>query len=192
MKLNVYVERSVSILSIESQGYDTLLAEINEKTWKQKTEQFMKRTKSESSHDLSLYPPPFPPSHPSPLFALLIVSPKSHGRPCSFLQLILVDNLCYLFLFCSRWLNGRDGCQPHYCCVRVVSRVYIKARYTEFVLAHRLFLFFFFFLRALPKRDATAIVENNLLITPPASANLFTSLRVPKSQAPSVFSRSTV
>lgn len=35
-------------MSIESQGYDTLLAEINEKLWKQKTEQFMKRTKSES------------------------------------------------------------------------------------------------------------------------------------------------
>lgn len=31
-----------------SQGYDTLLAEVNEKLWKQKTEQFMKRTKSES------------------------------------------------------------------------------------------------------------------------------------------------
>ncbi|KAK2580157.1 hypothetical protein KPH14_012429 [Odynerus spinipes] len=28
-------------------GYDTLLAEYNEKLWKQKTEQFMKRTKSE-------------------------------------------------------------------------------------------------------------------------------------------------
>lgn len=35
-------------MSIESQGYDTLLAEFNEKVWKQKNEQFMKRTKSES------------------------------------------------------------------------------------------------------------------------------------------------
>lgn len=42
-------------MSIESQGYDTLLAEINEKLWKQKTEQFMKRTKSESYRALSLY-----------------------------------------------------------------------------------------------------------------------------------------
>lgn len=41
-------------MSIESQGYDTLLAEINEKLWKQKTEQFMKRTKSESYRALSL------------------------------------------------------------------------------------------------------------------------------------------
>lgn len=41
-------------MSIESQGYDTLLAEINEKLWKQKTEQFMKRTKSESYRPLSL------------------------------------------------------------------------------------------------------------------------------------------
>ena len=30
------------------QGYATLLAEMSEKMWKQKTEQFMKRTKSES------------------------------------------------------------------------------------------------------------------------------------------------
>lgn len=44
----------MSILSIESQGYDTLLAEINEKTWKQRTEQFMKRNKSEFNRDLSV------------------------------------------------------------------------------------------------------------------------------------------
>lgn len=41
-------------MSIESQGYDTLLAEISEKTWKQKTEQFMKRTKSEFDRVISL------------------------------------------------------------------------------------------------------------------------------------------
>lgn len=50
----------MSILSIESQGYDTLLAEINEKTWKQKTEQFMKRSKSESNRDLSITVPTSP------------------------------------------------------------------------------------------------------------------------------------
>lgn len=39
-------------MSIKSQGYDTLLAEYNEKLWKQKTEQFMKRNKSESHRAL--------------------------------------------------------------------------------------------------------------------------------------------
>lgn len=46
-------------MSIESQGYDTLLAEYNEKLWKQKTEQFMKRTKSESYRALCWYTTPF-------------------------------------------------------------------------------------------------------------------------------------
>lgn len=55
-------------MSIESQGYDTLLAEINEKLWKQKTEQFMKRTKSESYRPLSLS---LCVNHP-PLLALLV------------------------------------------------------------------------------------------------------------------------
>lgn len=41
-------------MSIESQGYDTLLAELTEKNWKQRSEQFLKRTKSESNRDLSL------------------------------------------------------------------------------------------------------------------------------------------
>lgn len=33
---------------MKSQGLETVLAESAEKTWKQRTEQFMKRTKSES------------------------------------------------------------------------------------------------------------------------------------------------
>ena len=35
---------------VESQGYNTLMAEYSEKLWKQKMEQFMKRTKSESTN----------------------------------------------------------------------------------------------------------------------------------------------
>lgn len=46
-------------MSIESQGYDTLLAEYNEKLWKQKTEQFMKRNKSESYRALCQCTTPF-------------------------------------------------------------------------------------------------------------------------------------
>lgn len=37
--------------SIGSQGYDTFVAESNEKLWKQKSDQFMKRNKSESNRD---------------------------------------------------------------------------------------------------------------------------------------------
>jgi hypothetical protein len=56
---NAFIKISIKLatsehMSIESQGYDTLLAEINEKTWKQKTEQFMKRTKSEFNRGLFL------------------------------------------------------------------------------------------------------------------------------------------
>lgn len=47
-------------MSIESQGYDTYLAETKEKDWKEKSDQFMKRNKSESNRDLSLtLPLPF-------------------------------------------------------------------------------------------------------------------------------------
>lgn len=70
-------------MSIESQGLDTLLAETSEKIWKQRSEQFMKRSKSESNRDLSVTV--------SPTFACLVdCTPRISST---------IMSLIFLFLF---------------------------------------------------------------------------------------------
>lgn len=114
-------------VSIKSQGYDTLLAETNEKTWKQRSEQFMKRTKSESN--LSCRPP-----------SVVVTLPLSPPGFFCFCLFLLIASLrvsssfrlsCFLiiYLICTyyiRWLNDREvTVKPSYCCV--VSLVYKKS-----------------------------------------------------------------
>lgn len=83
-----------SSISIESQGYDTFLAETNEKNWKEKSERFMKRNKSESNRDLSVTL--------SSLFCLpLSVAPPPLAPESTFV--FLISSLV------PRSLNGRDN-----------------------------------------------------------------------------------
>lgn len=79
---------------------------------------------------------------------------------------------------CSCWLNCRDGCQPLLCSC-CLDGVYKSTIYR--ICAH---IPMAIFLRALPRRDATAVTnhENNLVLNNfvSTSANLFTSLHVAK------------
>lgn len=143
-------------MSIKSQGYDTLLAETSEKIWKQRSEQFMKRTKSESNRDLSITV--------SPTFACLVDCIPRISSTIMFLISFLVPH----------WLNGRNSHQPNYCCV--VSMMYRSTIYR--ICAHT----DSDFLRALPawERCDSALTnhENNLIvITLSASVTLFTLQR---------------
>lgn len=85
-------------MSIESQGYDTLLAELSEKNWKQRSEQFLKRTKSESNRDLSL----------SPYLSLYQPTLVFFCLSCWFAPLkIIVDDNVSNFLFVLHWLKKK-------------------------------------------------------------------------------------
>lgn len=92
----------------------------------------MKRTKSEFNRDLChcIYHPPL---------ACLADCISTILRTNVFLIYVLVP--------CSRWLNGRDGTTSHVdSCVRVVSMVYMKARYLcpHTVIVISLFFFLFY------------------------------------------------
>jgi len=123
----------VSILSIESQGYDTLLAETNEKTWKQKTEQFMKRSKSESNRDLSVTVPISLSCLPCWLYLRNLTDDRvSNLCTCSLFSLTKRSKwLPATLLLCSCCLNGVHKSTIYRICAHTPMAIFFKCTAQE-------------------------------------------------------------